>query len=149
MATMKKSATPPRPAGDKVKISPSVKVILKQVGQLNAGAKQVLMQNIRATNKPTASETKAVSKALKAANKPTNKTGSEINRLERKQYNKMSAAEQKKMLTVAQNVERARPGTFSRNTTKGSKMKPVPSRGSGRLRIGGGGGALRFDDMNR
>ena len=72
MATMKKSATPPRPAGDKVKISPSVKVILKQVGQLDAGSKQVLMQNIRAANKPTA----ATAKALKAANKPAPRTPS-------------------------------------------------------------------------
>ena len=76
MATMKKSATPPRPTGDKVKISPSVKVILKQVGQLDAGSKQVLMQNIRAAAKPTAAEIKSVGKALKAANKPAPRTPS-------------------------------------------------------------------------
>jgi hypothetical protein len=73
MATIKKS-TPPRPAGDKVKISPNVKVILKQVGKLDANAKQVLMQNIRAANKVSAAEAKANAAALKAANKtPKNK----------------------------------------------------------------------------
>ena len=148
MATMKKSATPPRPAGDKVKISPSVKVILKQVGQLDTGAKKVLMQNIRAVAKPTAAEIKSVGKALKAANKPTNKTGSAINQLERKFYNKLSAGEQKKMLTAAQNVERAGLSKSSRNTTKSGGMKRVPNMGGrGRMRIGGG--ALRLDDMNR
>ena len=60
----------------------------------------------------------------------------------------MSTAEQKKMLTSAQNVERAGLSKSSRNTTKGSKMKPVPNRGGGRMRIGGAGG-LNINDLNR
>jgi N-acetyl-beta-hexosaminidase len=79
-----KKTTPPRPAGDKIKISPNVKVILKQIGQLDAGSKQVLMQNIRAAGKAAVD-----AKALKAANQKTKALKSKTN-VTRGQISKMS-----------------------------------------------------------
>jgi hypothetical protein len=169
----------PKPPRGEIKVSPNVKVIPGKMGQsvrassvnekLASGADKAKAENARSivktaaakkalknVNNPKKSSTdprgKANVKALKAANKPTNKTGSAMNKLERKYFNKLSATEQKKMLKGLQDIERAGLSKTTRNTTKGSTMKKVPNRGGGRLRMGGGGvgaGGLGINDMNR
>jgi hypothetical protein len=62
----------------------------------------------------SAAKTKADAKALKAANNKTNKTGSAMNKLERKSFQGKN-----EMIKSMQNTERAGLSKTSRKTTKG------------------------------
>ena len=139
-----KTKTPPR---ESIKVSSSVRVKGASGNVVNeklaSGADKAKADNARSIAKTTAAD----KKALKAANKPTNKTGSKMNKAERTAWSKVSPAEQKAVLKYNQELKLK---TRAAGKPSVSKMKPVPSMGGrGRMRIGGGGGALRLDDMNR
>jgi hypothetical protein len=87
--------------------SPSGKVYL------TGGAGQVFKQNTRSILGGTKAEAKANARGLKAANKPTNKTGSAMNKLERKSFQGKN-----EMIKSMQNTERAGLSKSSRKTTK-------------------------------
>ena len=151
MAMKKSENKMPKPPRGEVKVSPNVKVIPGRMGQsvrassvnekLTSGADKARAENARKTtgsakstakalknvNNPKKSSTdprgKANVKALKAANKPT----------------KGKADITKGELYKARNAKEVKVR---------SGMKPVPNRGSGRMRITGAGG-LNINDLNR
>lgn len=77
------------------------------------GVLQVERQNLRDVAPISKAEAKANARGLKAANKPTNKTGSAMNKRERKYFQGKD-----EMIKSMQNTERAGLSKSSRKTTK-------------------------------
>jgi hypothetical protein len=104
-----------------IKVSPNVRVIPGKMSptsvrasfvneKFTSGANKARSQN--AATKSSSTE-RANKRALKAANKPTNKTGSAMNKLERKYFQGKN-----EMIKSMQNTERAGLSKSSRKTTK-------------------------------